>query len=517
MAARYLTTPPPEQTTMPHGVPYIVGNEAAERFSFYGMKAVLAVFMTRYLLNAAGQPDHMSDAQASIWVHNFVTAVYLFPIFGAVIADWLLGKYRTILLLSLVYCLGHAILALMDFHTGVDQKTLLFWGLVLISVGAGGIKPCVSAHVGDQFGRGNQFLLPVVFGWFYFSINFGSTFSTILTPWLLEHKSYGPSWAFGVPGVLMALATLVFWLGRHKFVHVPPAGNRFFEETFNAEGLRAMGNLIPLFIFVAMFWALFDQTASRWVLQAEKMDRDIVLPFSVPFLKASESPVAPRAEVAIDASEAAPVALDPRAELRRDGRVLSFSAAQLQAANPILVMLMIPLFTYVIYPGLNRLFPLTPLRKIGIGLFMTSISFAIAAGIEARIGAGETPHMSWQLLAYVVITASEIMVSITSLEFAYTQAPNEIKSFIMGLYLLSTALGNFFTSKVNAVVEMLENRGSDLLTGPRYYWFFVACMLLTSVLYVVWSQFYRGRTYIRGEEPADETVAPVGPRGESAP
>lgn len=462
MARKKYLTAPPEQTTMPAGIPYIVGNEAAERFSFYGMKAVLALFMTKYLLNAAGQPDLMSEAEASEWVHNFVTAVYFFPIVGAVVSDWLFGKYPTILWLSIVYCLGHAVLALMDLHLGIDQRTLLFIGLGLIAVGAGGIKPCVSAHVGDQFGRANQFLIPVVFSWFYFSINFGSTFSTLLTPVLRDRL--GPSWAFGVPGVLMAVATFVFWLGRNKFVHVPPSGNEFFRRTFSPEGVRAIRNLIPLYIFVAMFWALFDQTASRWVLQAEHMNRNL---FGI-----------------------------------------QLTSDQLQVANPILVMILIPLFSYGLYPFLGRLFTVTPLRKIGIGLFLTLPAFAIPAWLELRIAAGETPHVSWQLFAYLWITAAEVMVSITCLEFSYTQAPNEMKSFIMGLYMLSVAVGNQFTARVNSFIEAATQDGRDLLQGPNYYWFFTGCMAVTAVLYVFWSPFYRGEVYVQSATDEDQELVP---------
>jgi POT family proton-dependent oligopeptide transporter len=156
-----------------------------------------------------------------------------------------------------------------------------------------------------------------VFGWFYFSINFGSTFSTLLTPWLLEH--YGPGFAFGLPGVLMAIATLTFWAGRHRFVHVPPAGKSFIREAFGPDGLRSMAGLMVIYIFVAMFWALFDQTASRWVLQAEHMNRKVAF--------------------------------------------WTLSSDQLQAANPILVMILIPIFSYFIYPWMSRWFRVTPLRK----------------------------------------------------------------------------------------------------------------------------------------------------------
>ena len=97
-----------------------------------------------------------------------------------------------------------------------DGRTALYCGLILISLGAGGIKPSVSAHVGDQFTEKNKHLLAKIFDVFYFSVNFGSFFSTILIPWVLPR--YGASWAFGIPGILMALATLVFWIGRKQYV-----------------------------------------------------------------------------------------------------------------------------------------------------------------------------------------------------------------------------------------------------------------------------------------------------------
>ena len=163
----------PEKLTwrdMPSGIPYIVGNEAAERFSFYGMKAILFVYMTKYLVNAMGQPDLMSSESAREAVHWFVASAYFFPLAGAILSDSLLGKYRTIFWLSLVYCLGHLALATIPGRVG------LLAGLTLIAIGAGGIKPCVSAHVGDQFSERNQGLLPRVYSWFYFSINLAHSF-----------------------------------------------------------------------------------------------------------------------------------------------------------------------------------------------------------------------------------------------------------------------------------------------------------------------------------------------------
>src|SRR5579859_4369430 len=149
--SKYLTAPL-KTDKMPPGVPYIVGNEAAERFSYYGMNGILVFFMTHYLLNAQGRPDHMTDAGADAWYHIFVSMAYFLSILGAILGDAVLGKYRTILFLSIVYCFGHLALAINHTRAG------LVAGLLLIALGAGGIKPCVSANVGDQFGALNQHL-----------------------------------------------------------------------------------------------------------------------------------------------------------------------------------------------------------------------------------------------------------------------------------------------------------------------------------------------------------------------
>ncbi len=474
----YLTAPQPI-STLPPGIPYIVGNEAAERFSFYGMKAILTVYMTKFLIGWNGQPATLSPEDAKSAVHLFVATAYFFPLLGAIVSDWFFGKYRTILWLSIVYCIGHLLLAVVPGREG------LVLGLTLIAIGAGGIKPCVSAHVGDQFGAQNQHLLSRVFGWFYFSINFGAFFSTLLTPLLLEW--YGPHAAFGVPGVLMGIATIVFWIGRNKFVHIPAGGSEFIRESFSGEGLRAVFQLVPLYLFISVFWALYDQTASAWVLQAENMDRRWAF----------------------------------------GGQSGEWHASQIQAVNPILVLALIPLFSYVIYPAMNRVVKLTPLKKIGLGFFVTAFAFGISGWIETQlqpfdalaanaaaernikvvevvaeqVAAGLRPHIGWQVLAYLVLTCAEVMVSITALEFSYTQAPNRMKSLIMSLYLLSVTLGNLLTSGVNQLIQ--NGDGTTWLPGASYYWFFTVLQLVTAVLFIGVAAAFREKSYIQESAPAE--------------
>ena len=447
MASSRYRTAPEVSHEMPKGIPYIIGNEAAERFSYYGMRAVLVIFMTQYLRDASGELAVLSEADATAYFHWFGTAVYLTPIAGALLADVFLGKYRTIVSLSIVYCMGHLVLAMDDTLTG------LALGLGLISLGSGGIKPCVSAHVGDQFGATNASLLPKVYSYFYFSINLGAAISTVLTPLLLEN--YGPHAAFGLPGALMILATWVFWLGRQRFIHISPGGWASVREAFSGEGISAILRLAPVYLFIAIFWALFDQSGSTWVLQANKMDRHF---WGVEWLP-----------------------------------------SQIQTLNPILILIFIPLYNYVLYPAVERVFVLTPLRKISCGLFIATGSFLIIALIETWIAAGQNPNIVWQLVAYTILTAAEVLVSITALEFSYTQAPRKIKSFIMSLFFMSVSLGNLFTAVVNTVIQNPD--GSSTLEGASYFLVFAGLMFAAAVLFIPVAMAFKERTYIQHSEP----------------
>jgi POT family proton-dependent oligopeptide transporter len=236
-------------------------------------------------------------------------------------------------------------------------------------------------------------------------------------------------------------------------VHIPPGGLGFLRDAFSREGLAVMGRITLIYVFVAMFWSLYEQTGSAWVLQAAKMDLNVF--------------------------------------------GWELKASQTHSANPILILLFIPLFSYGIYPAINRFFPLTPLRKIGIGFLLTSAAFCVTAIIETWIVAGDKPHIGWQMIAYVIMTAGEVMVSITGLEFSYTQAPLKMKSIVMALFLLSNSAGNLFTAMVNYFLQ--DEAGNLRLSGPDYYWFFAGLMAATAVVYVFVAMNYRGRTYIQGD------------------
>ncbi|MDA8793486.1 POT family MFS transporter [Bacteriovoracaceae bacterium] len=447
----------------PSQIKYIVWNEACERYSYYGMRSILVIFLVNYLV--------LSKSQATADYHIFAGACYLFPILGAYLSDRFLGKYKTILWLSIVYCLGHALLAI--FETNI---TGFYWGLGLIALGSGGIKPCVSAHVGDQFKKNQKAQLRKVFDLFYFMINFGSTFSTLITPWTLE--AYGPAIAFGIPGILMAIATFIFWLGRNEFVHVPPTGKNphgtgrvllsaltNFGKRDKSKGMlagayidhpaqavddvKAAMAVAKVFVGISIFWALFDQHGSSWVLQAKEMN------LAVNFL----------------------------------GWNTTLLPSQIPALNPIMVMILIPTFTFGVYPFFEKKLgiEMTPLRKMGAGMFVAAISFVFVAAYQFLLDGGTQVHVLWQIIPFLIITMAEVMVSITGLEFAYTQAPRSMKSTIMSMFLLTVFFGNMITAYV-AVINVFE--------GAAFFLFFAGLMAVFAVFFALMAKGYTVKDYM---------------------
>jgi proton-dependent oligopeptide transporter, POT family len=526
---------------MPRQIAYIIGNEGCERFSFYGMRNILTPFLkSSALLFTASQmvPEIEREAAAKEVFHTFVLGVYFFPLLGGWLADRYLGKYRTILYLSLVYCLGHAFLAISE-----NSKAGFFTGLFLIALGSGGIKPCVSSFVGDQFDQSNKSLAKIVFDAFYWIINFGSFFASLLMPVFLRH--FGPSVAFGIPGVLMFIATVIFWLGRKHYIDVPPAPHHpdsFVKVSHSAlsassssgggrpglmlaglgmllalafvilgfvdlgrmlflhvepllgvtsawalalvtaigfagvgvwmqldrargahpeeavSGARSVLRILVLFALVTPFWSLFDQKASTWVLQADAMTKPSW-----------------------------------------------FQSAQMQALNPLLVMLLIPFNNLVLYPTLRRkgIKP-TALRRMGAGIAFSGLAWVIVGALQVAMEARTPVSVAWQIVPYAFLTFGEVLVSATGLEFAYSQAPPPMKGSIMAFWSLSVTVGNLWVLLTNKailnqrVIETIERSGLGLMSFQMF--FFAAFAFLAAAIFGIYAARYPMADHYRKPE-----------------
>ncbi|XP_063073807.1 solute carrier family 15 member 1b [Engraulis encrasicolus] len=370
----------------PVSIFFIVVNEFCERFSYYGMRAVLVLYFTYFL--------RWDENTAISIYHTFVALCYLTPILGAIVADSWLGKFKTIVYLSIVYTIGQGVLAVSAIHDITDHDrdgqpdditfhvALSMVGLALIAIGTGGIKPCVSAFGGDQFDESQDKQRSTFFSIFYLSINAGSLLSTIITPILraqecgiyTQQKCY--PLAFGVPAALMLVALVVFIVGSGMYIKVAPQGNIMLEvckcigfaiknrykhrsdqypsrdhwmdwaedkySKLLIAQIKMVLKVLFLYIPLPMFWALFDQQGSRWTLQATTMDGDF--------------------------------------------GILVIQPDQMQMMNPIMILVLVPIVDKGVYPliekcGLN----FSALKRMTVGMLMAGIAFAVAGVVELMI------------------------------------------------------------------------------------------------------------------------------------
>ncbi|XP_023243608.1 peptide transporter family 1-like isoform X2 [Centruroides sculpturatus] len=363
----------------PKSVFFIIGNEFCERFSYYGMRAVLTLFLTQILL--------YSEDTATVIFHGFAMGCYFTPLFGALVADVLLGKFKTILYISILYVLGNVVISLASIPNFIPMRPLTILGLLMIAVGTGGIKPCVSAFGGDQFKPSQEKQLQRFFSLFYLSINAGSLLSTFLTPVLrADVHCFGNSTcfplAFGVPAILMIVALVIFVIGSPMYKVNPPKGNilvdvvkcishalvkkskskkseetknhwlDYADDRFDAKlisDVKGLLSVLFLYLPLPLFWALFDQQGSRWTLQATRLD----------------------------------------------GYFFGYRIKpdQIQVVNPLFIIGFIPLFDYIIYPFFAKFNLLTrPLQRITVGGLLAASSFFIAGFLEISIEQNMPSH-----------------------------------------------------------------------------------------------------------------------------
>ncbi len=512
---------------MPRQIPFIIGNEGCERFSFYGMKNILTVFLAAAFFTHL--PKDAAKAEAKDIYHIFVIGVYFFPLLGGWLSDRFFGKYSTIFWLSLLYCVGHACLSIFE-----DDPQGFYVGLGLIALGSGGIKPLVSSFVGDQFNQTNKHLAKKVYDAFYWIINFGSLFATLLMPSLLKH--YGAGVAFGLPGVFMFLATVVLWAGRHRYVNVPPVPpdpNSFLRVVRTAILATEPGKGRP-----GLWWALagalvvlaspflFVYTSLGFV---EIFCLDVVAILAFGGVGAGRQLERARGKHPDEAIEGVRAVLrilivfalvtpfwslfDQKAStwvLTAEDMLKPswFESAHMLALNPLLVVLIIPFNNIVLYPWLKKRFgiELSPLKKMSMGLFIAASSWIVISILQLVMDSGTQLSIFWQIVPFFLLTFGEVWVSATGLEFAYSQAPASMKGVIMSFWSLAVTIGNLWVLLVNtgsrqdSVLKAIASTG--LSTTAALMIFFAAFAFLAAIPFALYARRYKMVDNYRASSPA---------------
>lgn len=503
-------------TRMPRQIPYIIGNEGCERFSFYGMRNILVQFLITSLLLQHITAGSERELAAKDLMHTFMIGVYFFPLLGGYLADRFFGKYNTILWFSLIYCAGHACLAMFE-----DSRTGFFTGLGLIALGAGGIKPLVASFVGDQFTKSNEHLAKIVFDGFYWIINFGSLFASLLMPLFL--KNYGASVAFGIPGILMFIATFILWLGRKKYVMVPPADvndpHTFSKVVRTAlttqrpgEGrlgwwlavagvFSAVGSfaLIPSLGFVISFCialvVLLIGVGGGAYIQLDRArgtHPDVAVDGVRGVLRVLVAFALVTPFFSLFDQKASTWVIQGNAMTKPEW----FVSSQMQALNPALVMILIPFNNMVLYPLLKRMgWEPTALRRMTAGIAFSGLAWIVIGGIQIVMDGGEPMSIVWQILPYALLTFGEVLVSATGLEFAYSQAPQAMKGVVMSFWNLTTTIGNLWVLLANQAVRnetVTTNIATTGLSVTAFQMFFFAVFaLIAALIFGLYARSYR--------------------------
>lgn len=399
----------------------IILNEFCERYCFYSIRSILFTF----LLNSYS----LSTERATFLVHSFVFLSYLFGVFGGLIADGFLGRYKTIVYFNFLYFLGNLMILFSSYH--VNLFTLVV-SLALISIGTGGLKPCISAFGGDQLRSKKE--VEGFFSLFYFSINAGSLFGILLSPIFASYKCINNNCyttSFKVSTLVHSLSVVLFLIGSKSYIKKQPdkqfvirlwkylkvkyLSTKKIDEEDNSEiqiicpdmqkDVQATLKIFKVFMFVPFFWMLNDQYSSSWIDQGNRMISSFNL-FNIQF---------------------------------------NLYPSQMAAVNAVSVIFMIPLFVKYFYPFFyKRGYLKNPLEKMYFGLAFTIASFLISILIQILIELKYKINLLFQVPQYLLLTAGEVLMSITGLQFAYSQSPESMKSLVFSGWLLTTAVGNFY-------------------------------------------------------------------------
>lgn len=365
-------------TKFPNATWPILITEFGERFSYYGIKTVLVLYLTKDLM--------FNKANGKSIYHAFSMTSYFTGVIGAMIADSWLGKYRTIAYTLFLYSISEVLLTLTSVDT-IGQRNAVgpLISLFAMAIACGNIKPCLAAFGGDQFRKDQEHMLELFFAMFYASVNVGAVLCMWFIPMVrTDVQCFGrdcyPA-VFAINTILIIGATISLVAGKRLYTLKDPSGNvmiRVFKIMGHAVSNKVSGSgpaqcnhwldnasdeyehkeindiklllrVLKMYIPLPVFWALFHQQGSSWTLQAEQMDGDL-----------------------------------GGFTLRSD---------QIQALNPILVLILIPLYDGVIYPMFERCqMPLSALKKMSGGLVLAAVAFVICAFVQIQIQTiGEGP------------------------------------------------------------------------------------------------------------------------------
>lgn len=473
-------TPIEEQTFFGHPKALFIlfFTEMWERFSFYGMKALLIFYLTKYHL--------FSDDSGNLLIGSYAALVYAVPVIGGFIADKYLGFRKAIVFGGIMLVLGHLGMAYegnaatqsMTGEITRDNTALqvFYFSMALIILGVGFLKANISSLVGELYVVGDK-RRDSGFTIFYMGINLGSLMATLLVGWLGE--TYGWSYGFGAAGIGMFLGLVTFISGRKLLQGKGESNNQsFLEKTsfgLKNEWLIYIGSILSTLIFWQMVqnhesvsWALKIAGAVSFLYivyyaatQLDGKARDqlialtILIIFTIVFWALFEQ---------------AYTSLNLFADRALDRKIFGFelSASQFLSFNAFFIVLLAPVFAWL-WVKLGKYNPNTAV-KFSLALFLVGLGFgALVMGINVS-GTGKVAAV-WLILAYLLHTCGELSLSPVGLSAVTKLSPVKIVGFMMGVWFLATASSEFIASVLANIASVDTSNGEapDLNLAKESY------------------------------------------------
>lgn len=414
----------------PRGLFLLFATEMWERFSYYGMRALLVLYVVA-ATNAANPGLGWSEPQALKLYAWYTGLVYLTPLIGGWLADNYLGQRRAVILGGVLMALGQFSLAappaLLGSAAPVELGALgiafpetplsFYLGLLLLIAGNGFFKPNISTMVGDLYEQGDA-RRDGAFTIFYMGINVGAFLAPLVCSTLGEDPAYGWRVGFFAAGIGMSLSVIIQLAFARRFlgeVGVEPAAQRALKlaggerRPLTPDEVDRLKVIFVIFVFVVMFWAAFEQAGGLMNLFADQYTDRRLGSFVVP-------------------------------------------TGWFQSLNPLFIVVLAPIFSLMWGAlGQRGRNPSTP-AKMYTGLLLTAIGFVflVIAVFEMQRGADLKAGMSWLVLAYLFHTMGELCISPVGLSMVTKLAPLRLASLMMGVWFLISFCANTLAGYVGA-------------------------------------------------------------------
>ncbi len=407
----------------PKGLYILFFTEMWERFSYYGMRAILVLFLISTV--SGDNPGFGWDKTEALYLYGWYTAlVYILSIAGGWVADKYWGQKRTVLIGGILLCFGHGILA-------VEALWAFYAGLGLIILGVGGLKPNISTMVGGLYPPGDD-RRDKGFTIFYIGINLGAFLSALIVGYVGE--TIGWHYGFGLAGIGMVLGQAVFMLGQKYLVGVgeatkdlSPAEMEAKRKPLTSIEIDRVKVMLISFVLIIVFWGAFEQAGGLMnIYTAEKTD--LSLGFTIPLLGLDAVP-----------------------------------ASWFQSVNALFIILLgVPIAGFW-YNWKQKNKESSSLFKMAIGIIIMGLGFLFMSAASLEFEANGQSAMYWLVLAYLFHTVGELCASPVALSFITKLAPLKYASIMMGAYFAATGVGNKVAGMVG---EWSQSAGElEIFTG----------------------------------------------------